>query len=233
MQTIGEKTKEAAGALDPSVAQSIGDLVELSRNPKGNKEKIEEVAKALRENEFLLAQRFYLHVEVISRRSNVPFRGQVLLVSGISYRVDYVEQHDVNGQATIIKYLGDRLDRLNKDIQALGFTYYGDTHGVVVKEVIQASFNYSILSHLRGAPIRVAEGKKAHPLNATIRRALLRDLLEDPSDGEIEMLYERRYRSTAIHEQQHNEDEINGIQRGHAMIGDVRVAEEVSAYCYR
>ena len=98
-----------------------------------------------------------------------------------------------------IYYLGDRIDLINKDIEALGFTYLGEKHGVVVSDMIQMDLYSRTLPRLMGRQTG------AHRINALITRALTVDYgAVDISDQDIlAKILQTRENSTATHEMDH------------------------------
>ncbi|MBF0385597.1 MAG: LysM peptidoglycan-binding domain-containing protein, partial [Candidatus Omnitrophica bacterium] len=223
------RMREATGLIGGSVGEIFNQLTEKSVNSGANEKEIEGLAKRLRNDQMLRENGIYVHCEVITRTKNTPKREKVKLLTSIAFKIDDIKRYVVNNTSTFILFLGERIDSLDKDVKALGFTYIGDTHGVVLKKAIKAETLRSIIPHLNNAIFVVEEGKSLHPIYPNIRKALKIDYPSNPKGDELERILLSRYESTAIHEQQHTEDELLGVQDSYSGINK-RVAQEVSAY---
>ncbi len=235
-ENIQSKIIEAAGLLDSPVRRLIEELIRLSADVFRNSFAIKSLAKELRNNPYLRAQGVYVYVEILTRSKRTLLGSRkIYLVSAISHEIDDVETRfvTVEGRAepvpTTISYLGNRIDRIDEDVSALGFTYMGDTDGVVLKEMIKAATYYSVLRHLNNEPFVVPEGRTVPAVYYKMRQAIQRDYPVYPDANQVNEILESRYRSTADHEQQHTEDELQGIQA--RLTGrNLRVAQETVAY---
>lgn len=228
--------KTAAGLLDPTVFDIFTRLADFSRDVKKNELLIRDIERELRNNSFLREQGVYVHLEVLTRWQNRPSgkKDQVSILSAVSYKIDEVEfdtegQIDTSTEAPSILYLGDRIDRIDEDIRALGFTWIGDTFGVVLKDAIKNGAYSGTLPHLFDKPFTTYGQAQAHPLNQLIRTAIQRDYPGFPGEAAIADILNSRYRSTGIHERQHTRDELKGVQKHFSGVG-MRVAQETTAY---
>ncbi len=228
---------EASNLLDDAELTALFNrLIAVSQDVSTSKFEIQEVARRIRNNPFLRAQGIYVQIEAVDRRQEREDGSSesVSLISSQAFKIDRVELDtegptDRNGEPPSILYLGDRIDRLNEDISALGFTWIGDTFGVVLKSVIDDVTYSNVLPHLMNVPFTVGAGQEVHPLSVNIRTAIQRDLPTNPTPSQIQQILEGRYESTAIHERQHTRDELNNVQRGFSGVG-MRVAQETTAY---
>ena len=222
IQLLGE-----AGAL----ADRLSALAKLSADKSANVRAIERLAAELRSDETLERNGVYTHTEVIYRQREKDSQTSIArLLSGVSFAIDETHTFAVDGRTTKVHALGRRLDRLNQDVPALGFTYTGDNHGVVLKGAIREHVNAELVPYLNDdTEYLVGRGEKVHPLTGNIRAALRRDFPANPTADELSEIYAARYKETRDHEQRHKEDELRGVQ---ARMGgaEKRVAQETTAY---
>ena len=216
---------------DGTLAPVVSELVDLSNDVDKNAERITALSVQLRNSEYLHQRGTYVHSEILHRRQSTPDGKSVQLLSSVSYSLDEIHTYEVEGTPLQMFDLGERLDTLDEEIAALGFTYTGDTHGVVLKEQIRRQANESLLPRLNTSTrYLVPEGEIAHPLNQRIGTALRRDYDSNPNERARQKIYDSRYRSTRTHEKQHREEEVREVQAQYANPIDRRVAQETTAY---
>ncbi|MCB9720509.1 MAG: LysM peptidoglycan-binding domain-containing protein [Candidatus Omnitrophica bacterium] len=243
-------TRRGAGLLDSSVEKIFSRLLQRSFSPsligKGlrgysanvrrNRALIEDLARDLRNNAFLKEQLVYVQLEVLERTQNFSDGSQqsVSILSSQAFRIDAIEidtdgPRNRRGALPEIYYLGQRIDRVDEDIAALGFTWNGDTFGVVLKDIIDGETYSDVLPHLFERPFRTYGGRGIHRLSELIRRGVQRDYPRFPGADQIEAILRSRHASTGIHERQHTRDELNGVQNRYYGAGR-RIAQETTAY---
>ncbi len=98
-----------------------------------------------------------------------------------------------------IYYLGERIDRIRKEVAALGFTYTGELHGVVLNETIRAETKKQLL------PLLLGRATGGHKLNQLAEQALLIDYgpVTEGNTEQMEKIICTSQNSTAIHELDH------------------------------
>ncbi|HPM42225.1 MAG TPA: peptidoglycan-binding protein, partial [Candidatus Omnitrophota bacterium] len=154
----------------------------------------------IRQCEYSVTNNVHIAVEAITRQ--VKDGERVIDCSFLS-----MTSHAIKSRRSVysevgmlpIYYLGDRLDLINKDIEALGFTYLGEKHGVVVSDMIQVDLYRRTLPRLLGRQTG------SHRINALITLALSVDYGDvDISDEDIlAKILQTRENSTAVHEMDH------------------------------
>jgi hypothetical protein len=230
IENIKNQVTEAINLIDSSVGDDFRLLVEYSDDVAFNKGAIEMTAARLRNSNALHEQGVYVQTQVLDRHRNTREGERVSFISTMSYEIDEREEYVINKQRSDILYLGARIDTIDKEVEAMGFRYTGDGHGVVLKEKNRAAANRSIIPYLTDdTEYFVLSGETIHPLHNLVQKAFRRDLGENPDEDQIDKIYKNRYESTKRHELQHADDEAQ--QRHAHLVGtDLRVAQEISAY---
>ncbi len=226
-ESIDQQMQQGIDLLDTSLQKLLKDLIHLSKNAEIQSGDVEPIAQSLRTNKFLTDNQIFVQTEVVTRNDSLGKTRSLLTM--ISFNIDEILERQVDGVNVPIRYLGDRLDLLDKDVKALGFMYLGDGHGVVLKQMVRNDTILSLLPELRQAPFQILDGETLHPIYPLMRQAIARDYTFNPSSQQQEDLYSRRYRSTARHEGQHVADDKNGVQNQYSGI-EKRVAQEMTAY---
>jgi pyruvate/oxaloacetate carboxyltransferase/GMP synthase-like glutamine amidotransferase len=167
---------------------------------------VEAWARRFRNSPYLQGLDLFLGLELV-RFTEGGKSGQVLY--GMAHRIDrpsaeyLVHNPPIAGSRLPIHFLGARLDRLDQDLSAFGFTYLGDIFGVVVKAQIRRFVAKNVLPVLEGRPFADDAGAR-HPLSDSVAAFYRNDFAGRDRDA-IESLVSE---VTALHEMQHTVDEL-------------------------
>ncbi|MBI2119492.1 MAG: LysM peptidoglycan-binding domain-containing protein, partial [Elusimicrobia bacterium] len=181
-----------------------------------------EISKAARNSSYLYGLGLFLGLDLIQfKQDDEKFE----ILYGMAHRIDRskdfkVYNQGIDGRELPIHYLGERLDSLDKDFKAYGFTYMGDIFGVVVKGVIRGFVLNNVLPILRK---RAYYDDDPHSLTESVAKVFRKEF----QGMDQELIEENVQELTAIHEMQHTVDELLEVERGKKM----SMAEtETSAY---
>ncbi|MCM8814225.1 MAG: LysM peptidoglycan-binding domain-containing protein [Candidatus Omnitrophica bacterium] len=203
------------------------ELIKLSGDPQSNNQKIQALAKRLRGNVFLRENNIYLFVEVLKRSLPGTEKPEYFL-SSVAHRIDGVYRRAPESDPVLL--LGDRIDDVNQRLPAgLGFVFFGDTHGVVVKKRVDAETIVLLLPYLEDKPVESIGGSVHPEIHQTLREFLLLDYPDHPHGEQRQQVFAVRHRLAANHESQHLSDQRSTLW-GTGTATSERIKQEVSAY---
>jgi LysM repeat protein len=190
----------------------IEDIVSLmnTRSDTKSDTKIRELASRFRNNSYILDFGIYFGVDLT--RALEGEEKVVYVLYALTYEIDDIERFTVynrnpkDGEKLPIDYLGKRIDILDKEMHAFGFTWNGDLFGAVIKQAVKRYVYHDLMPILQDKPYLVRDDHIIHPLTYSISSAVKRDV---GTDTESEIL-RKVARITALHELQHTVDELLG-----------------------
>ncbi len=189
---------------DNGFKEDIKALMDTKSSPQIRKRKL---AARFRNNPYLLGLNIYFGVDLGSAQEG---RRTISVLYALTYEIDEIKQftvynrHPYEGEKLPIDYLGNRIDILDKEMYAFGFTWRGDTFGAVIKQAVKRYVFHNLKPILEDKPYLVSDDSVIHPLTYSISAAVKRDLAGN-NDSEIVRKVEL---ITAMHELQHTVDEI-------------------------
>ena len=223
----------ALGRLEPTLASQLGEVLSGTRHVFGETARLENLRRALAQNEYLRRENIFVELSADVRYSSLEgIEKEVIAVRSYNIlrsEVDTEGPLDEAGNPGVIYILGEQIDALDDTTGYSGYAPVGHAEGYIFTSRERDSVFQTILPFLRGASFETQPFQEEHPINEQLRAILLKDLPPNPDAGQIEEILDKVYRSLAVHERQHNRDEAEGFAQG--LIGVRRnIAQEVSAY---